>query len=77
MAEVIETAIRRAYANWADEPIQVLDGNTPSQAIKTPAGLERVKGLLRGYEASEKQQAEQQGREIAYAILWDVLGTTL
>ena len=75
LADVIEKAIHRMYAHWADEPIQVLDGKTPRQAIKTPAGLERVKGLLRGYEVSEKQQAEQQGRrEISYAFLWDVLG---
>ena len=75
IAELIEKAIRRTYANWADEPIQALDGKAPRQAIKTPAGLERVKGVLRGYEVSERQQAEQQGRrEISYAFLWEALG---
>jgi hypothetical protein len=75
MAEVIEQAILRSYANWADEPIPALDNKTPRQAIKTPAGLERVKGLLRGYEASERQQAEEQGRRvISYAFLWEALG---
>jgi len=75
MAQVVEQAIHRMYANWADEPIPALDNKTPRQAIKTPAGLERVKGLLRGYEASEKQQAQEQGRRvISYAFLWEALG---
>jgi hypothetical protein len=70
-ADIIEKTIYRMYANWADEPIQALGGKTPRQAIKTPAGLERVKGLLRSYEASEKQQALEQGRrEISYEFLW-------
>lgn len=74
-AEIIEKTIYRAYANWADEPIQALGGKTPRLAIKTPAGLERVKGLLRSYEANEKLQAAGQGRrEISYEFLWRELG---
>ena len=75
MTEVIEKAIRRSYANWPDEPIPALGGTTPRQAIRTAAGLERVKGLLRGYEASETRQAQRDGRRaISYAFLWDALG---
>lgn len=75
MAEAIENALRRAYANWADEPLQALGGKAPRDAIKTDAGLERVKGLMRSYEADEKQQAAQQGRrEVSYAFLWDAIG---
>lgn len=75
MAEIIETAIRQTYANWCDEPISVLGDKTPRQAIRTPAGLERVKGLLRGYEASEKEQAREQGRPaISYEFLWKAIG---
>lgn len=71
LADLIEKTIARMYANWADEPIQALNGKTPRQAIKTPAGLERVKGLLRSYKAGEKQQAAEQGRrEISYEFLW-------
>jgi Protein of unknown function (DUF2384) len=77
-AEVIEKALHRMYANWADEPLQALDGKTPQQAIKTPAGFERVKGLLRSYEASEKQQAAQQGRrEISYSFLRNAIDMKL
>ena len=71
LADLMEKTITRMYANWADEPIQVLNEKTPRQAIKTPAGLERVKGLLRSNESSEKQQAAQQGRrEVSYEFLW-------
>ena len=75
IAQVIEQVIRRNYANWADEPIPALGNKTPRQAIKTPAGLERVKGLLRSYEDGEERQAVEQGRrEISYQFLWDALG---
>ncbi len=75
MAQVIEQVMRRNYANWADEPIPALGNLTPRQAIRTPAGLERVKGLLRSYEDGEERQAAEQGRrEISYQFLWDALG---
>ncbi|MDP2825537.1 MAG: DUF1186 domain-containing protein [Sulfuritalea sp.] len=75
VANAIEQVLRRSYANWSDEAIQALGGKTPRQAIKTPVGLERVKGLLRSYEEGEKEQAAQQGRrEISYAFLWESVG---
>jgi hypothetical protein len=74
---VIEAAIRRSYANWANEPIPALDNKTPRQAIQTAAGLERVKGLLRSYEFSEAQQAAQQRRpQVSYDFLWEAVGVT-
>ena len=77
MFGVMESVIRKMYANWAAEPIPALSGQTPRQAIKTPAGLERVKGLLRSYEDGEARQAAQQGRrEVSYQFLWDALGLT-
>jgi hypothetical protein len=52
-----------------------LDNKTPRQAIQTTAGLERVKGLLRSYEFSEKEQARQQERaEVSYDFLWAAIG---
>ena len=77
MAQLMSKVIHDTYAHWADEPIPALDHKTPRQAIKTSAGLERVKGLLRSYEASEAAQAGQQGRtEISYDFLWASLGLT-
>jgi hypothetical protein len=75
LAQVLAEAIGRSYANWPDEPIPALNGKTPRQAIKTTAGLERVKGLLRSYEDGEERMAAQQGRDrISYQFLWDALG---
>jgi hypothetical protein len=75
LADVVEKALLRSYANWADEPIPALDGRTPRQAIATPAGLERVKGLLRSYEDGEVDMAARDGRRtISYQFLWDALG---
>ena len=77
MAQLMSETIHRTYAHWADEPIPALDHKTPRQAIQTSAGLERVKGLLRSYEASEAAQAVQQGRtEISYDFLWQAVGLT-
>jgi hypothetical protein len=75
MAEAIEQMLLRSYANWADEPIPALGGKTPRQAIESPSGLERVKGLLRSYESDEAEMARSQGRRsISYQFLWNRLG---
>ncbi len=75
LAQVIEGAIHRSYANWANEPIPALGNKAPLQAMQTAAGLERVKGLIRSYETSEEQQAAQQGRpEVSYDFLWKAVG---
>ncbi len=75
LSEMMTQTIHRFYANWADEPIPALGGKTPRQAIATPGGLERVKGLLRSYADGEAEQARAQGRsEVSYQFLWDALG---
>lgn len=75
LSQAIGEAIQRAYANWADEPIPLLDNKTPRQAMRTPAGLERVKGLIRSYETDEKEQAALQGRPaVSCAFLWASIG---
>jgi hypothetical protein len=75
LAQALEQFIRRHYAHWCDEAIPALGGLTPRQAIITPAGLERVKGLLREYEDGEQQQSTAQGRPaVSYQFLWDGLG---
>jgi hypothetical protein len=75
MADIIEKVYRSTYANWADEPIPALGNRTPREAIRTPAGLERVKGLLRMYEQSENASAAREGRRaVSYDFLWAQLG---
>ncbi len=78
MHELFEKTIRRTYTNWADEPIPIFKGRTPREEMKTKAGLERVKGLLRQYQDGEQKQASQQGRKpVSYQFLWDALGLPL
>lgn len=75
VTDVISQAIHRIYADWADEPMPALNGKTPRQALKTPTGAERVKGLIRSYEAAEKNQAMQQGRLVVpFDFLWEQIG---
>lgn len=75
IAQAIEQMLHRHYANWSDEAIPALGGLTPRQAIASPAGLERVKGLLREYEDGEQQQSAAQRRPaVSYQFLWDALG---
>ena len=75
MADAIEQVLLRSYARWPDEAIPVLDGKTPRQAMLTPTGLERVKGLLRSYESGEAEKAAREGRRcISYQFLWDAMG---
>jgi hypothetical protein len=77
ITEAITKALHRAYANWADEPIPALNGKSPKQAMKTPAGSERVKGLIRSYEANEREQAAQQNRAPAsFNFLWQAIGVS-
>ena len=74
-SQALEQFIHRHYANWCDEAIPALGGVSPRQAMTTPAGLERVKGLLRKYEGGERRQSSEQGRPaVSYQFLWDALG---
>lgn len=74
MTQLMQQALHRIYAKWADEPIPLLGNQTPRQAIATPAGLERVKGLLREYEANEARMSRDDGRAPAsLQFLWDSL----
>jgi len=75
ISELVAEVIQRNYADWADEPLPALGNRTPRDAISTPAGLERVKGLLRSYEDGEAQSAREQNREpVSFQFLWDELG---
>ena len=75
LAQAVEQVIHSYYAQWCDETIPALGGRTPRQAIATPAGLARVKGLLREYEDGERRQSTAQGRSgVSYQFLWDALG---
>jgi hypothetical protein len=72
---ILEQFYRQTYANWADEPIPALKGETPRQAIRSKAGRREVVELLRSYELGEREQAEMQGRDpVDLGFLWKELG---
>ena len=75
MTALFSQVMRNQYARWADEEVPLLGNRTPRQAIATAGGLERVKGLLREYEANEAQLAARDGRgAVSFQFLWDALG---
>jgi hypothetical protein len=75
LANLVEQTLHRSYAHWADEAIPALGHRTPRESIGRPAGLERVKGLLRSYAKSEAEMAAREGRRaISYDFLWQSLG---
>ena len=68
---------RRAYGNWADEPIPALDGLTPRQAVATEAGRKKTIRLLRSYESNERRAARRTGEEaLDFGFLWEAVGLT-
>ena len=77
IGKATEQYVRQLYADWADQPLPVLDGKTPREAIHTADGLEQVKFLLHTYEHGEAQQAKAQQRPaVSYEFLWQELGIT-
>ena len=75
--DALEQAVLRTYARWPEQPIPILHGKTPRESASTPAGLERVKGLLRYYESNEAGMAARDGRRtISFQFLWDALEIT-
>jgi hypothetical protein len=73
--QMIEQVVRRIYAKWPDEQLPALGNRTPREAIRTRAGLERVKGLLRMYAADEDERARSERRApVSYGFLWEALG---
>ncbi|MEX2498931.1 MAG: SEC-C metal-binding domain-containing protein [Wenzhouxiangellaceae bacterium] len=75
LSGLLTEVVRRNYADWADEPVPALGDRTPRDAIQTPAGLDRVKGLLRSYEHGEVRSVHEQNRDpVSFQFLWDELG---
>ncbi len=72
---VMQQFVEEHYRHWADQPLPVLNNQTPREAMQTPKGREQVIELLKTYEHGERQQARDQGREpTSYDFLWKALG---
>lgn len=50
---------QRHYADWADKPLPALQGQTPREAVRTPAGRQQVDTLLK---TMANQEARNKGQ---------------
>jgi len=44
MTRIVQEAVNRTCADWADQPLPVLGDRTLREAMASSGGLERVKG---------------------------------
>jgi hypothetical protein len=56
--ELLRAYKERHYADWIDDPLPALRGQTPREAVRTKAGRERVDVLLKELENHESRLAE-------------------
>jgi hypothetical protein len=57
-AELLRAYKERHYADWIDQPLPVLRGQTPREAVRTKVGRERVDVLLKELENHESRLAD-------------------
>lgn len=67
--QVIRSYLDDHYRRALDDPLPVLDGKSPRQAVKTKKGRERVIDWLKKLENSEARRAAGQGQE-PYDTSW-------
>ena len=65
--ELLRAYKERHYADWIDQPLPVLRGQTPREAVRTKTGRERVDVLLKELENHESRLAE--GAQFDFARL--------
>jgi len=57
MAAALLEFKQRYYTDWLDQPIPMLGGKTPRQAVRTARGREQVDALLKTIENGEARLA--------------------
>jgi hypothetical protein len=73
--EVAQAVYDHVYRAWASDPLPVLGGKTPRQAVRSKAGRQQVIDLLKTYEQGELRRAREESREPAsLQFLWDGVG---
>ncbi|MDQ6955234.1 MAG: SEC-C metal-binding domain-containing protein [Mariprofundaceae bacterium] len=68
--QLIHDYKQKYYANWVDEPLPALNGNTARQAVKTDDGRRAVVALLKDFENREGRQK----MPFDFCFLWEMLG---
>jgi hypothetical protein len=73
--EVRQELIEEHYTDWGEDAIPALGDLTPSEAMATELGRERLTELLLDYEHSEQRQSEWEKREpVSFEFLWRRIG---
>lgn len=63
------------YKGWADESIPFLDHMTPSEAVRSSKGREKVLSLVRSYQLDENKNAKRMDRDsVSFGFLLQKLG---
>ena len=60
MSEMLRAVKAKHYADWVDQPLPALDGQTPREAVRTKAGKAQVEMLLKDCEYLEGRLPEAQ-----------------
>jgi hypothetical protein len=58
-APIVRRMKERFYENWVDEPVPLLDGRTPREAMRTGEGRRRVEGILQEIERTEAAESAE------------------
>jgi len=66
--------MQRHYEEWLTEQIPALGGKTPTQAVKTKAGRDKVVELLKSIENTEEHNKKQGKPHYDISWTWDRLG---
>ncbi len=71
----MQALLEKIYADWAEQPLPILNGKPPARAVFSEEGRQSVAKLLRSYEQSEREAARKDLREPAsFRFLWAVVG---
>jgi len=72
--EVYNKFMKDHCERWLRDKIPALDGMTPMEAIKTEAGREKVRNLLKLFENSEERNKSESQPYYDLAWMWERLG---
>src|SRR5512143_1150719 len=70
--EMLHAVLDRHYRAWCDQSLPALAGQTPRQAVQTPAGRAAVMALLKDFENQEARRAAAARYDFRW--LWKALG---
>lgn len=64
--EQVKQMLRKHWDNWFDQPIPILDNETPREAAKTEIGKEKLNALLLQYERRDQESSNNIKTDIEY-----------